>query len=147
MPPLRVVLAALLALCVAGVGADSAPHSRIALRRIIPRRSAAEAPAPMAGAAAQQPSCTASGPLEAEKRVNVSMQFGGLNRTFLLMLPKDFNNTPSPLILAMHGAGSSAAFLLDGGACRSRCCALLLRAGARAAKPHGSKQYQENSWR
>jgi hypothetical protein len=102
--PLCVVLvAALLSLCAAAV-------PRRAIMAAAPSPGGAGAPSPSAAAAR----CTASGPLEAGKRLNVSMDVGGRQRSFLL--PKDFKAAPSPLMFALHGAGSTAAGFLDGGA-------------------------------
>jgi hypothetical protein len=110
-----------------------------AKERVSPRRSiaaAAAAPAP-SPEVAEPPRCTASGPLAAQKRLNVSMDFGGRSRFFLLELPQGYDATPSPLMLVLHGAGSTAAGFLDGGACVARLHAawpLRCRARARTAR-------------
>jgi poly(3-hydroxybutyrate) depolymerase len=58
--------------------------------------------------------------LTALTRLNVSLSFGGVPRFFLLTLPSGFDDAapqaePLPLLVALHGAGSSAALFLDGG--------------------------------
>jgi hypothetical protein len=108
-------------------GADTASDAaqqalaRAKRRVALPRRSvaaaAAAAPSPEEGAAGAAPRCTASAPLAAQTRLNVSMDIGGRSRFFLLQLPQGYDTKASPLLLVLHGAGSTAAGFLDGGAC------------------------------
>ena len=74
---------------------------------------AAQAPAP---APAPAVSCRASGPLAPRTRLNVTLQSGGRERSFLLSLPDNFANAQPALLLALHGAGTKAEEFLDGGA-------------------------------
>ena len=109
---LRAVLCAAL-LCAAASPARGAPPRRVTQQA--PAPGAAPAPGP-AGAA---PHCTASGPLAPRQRLNVSMDFGGRARFFLLELPDAFDTTPAPLLIALHGAGGTVTGFLDGGAPRT----------------------------
>ena len=61
-------------------------------------------------------SCRASGPLAPGTRLNVTLQSGGRERSFLLSLPTDFASKQPSLLLALHGAGTKADEFLDGGA-------------------------------
>ena len=82
-------------------------------------RSPAVAQAPMAAPAptpTPSVSCRASGPLATGTRLNVTLQSGGRERSFLLSLPPDFQTSQPSLLLALHGAGTKAEEFLDGGA-------------------------------
>jgi poly(3-hydroxybutyrate) depolymerase len=77
-------------------------------------RAAAQAQAPAPGPAPGV-SCRASGELAAGTRLNVTLQSGGRERSFLLSLPADFKTAQPALLLALHGAGTKAEEFLDGG--------------------------------
>ena len=72
--------------------------------------SQAHAPGPAPGV-----SCRASGGLAPGTRLNVTLQSGGRERSFLLSLPADFKTAQPALLLALHGAGTKAEEFLGGG--------------------------------